>query len=46
MLIIGIQKKHLKTLMIKTSVIIAICISEVIHYYLQMYLTTLEVNAL
>ena len=46
MLIIDMQKEYLKALIIKISVIIMICMFKVIHYYLQMYWKTLEINAL
>ena len=46
MLIIDMQKEYLKTLIIKILVVIMICMFKVIHYYSQMYLKTLEINAL
>ena len=39
-------KKYLKTLIINILVIVMICTFKVVHYYLQMYLRILEINAL
>ena len=45
-IIIGTQKECLKSLVIKSWAIIMICMFNVIHYYLQMYLRILDINAL
>ena len=45
-IIIGTQKECLKSLIIKSWAIIMICVFNVIHYYLQMYLRILDINAL
>ena len=45
-IIIGTQKECLKSLVIKSWAIIMICMFSVIHYYLQMYLRILDINAL
>ena len=45
-IIIGTQKECLKSLVIKSWAIIMICMFKVIHYYLQVYLRILDINAL